>query len=301
MKPPPVLSDPAVRTLFFDRVANVGDRISPLVVGALSGRRVEQATDLTRPHLLAVGSLMARSTRVSQVWGTGVIDPAGGIGGVKAANVRAVRGQLTRQALRDAGVSIGDAPLGDPAFLAPALLGVSRAAAAPTPIGLVRHYLDRDSPLWARWTPAQGVADLDVGAAPELFLAQMAQCAVVVSTSLHGLVFAEALGIPSLWLMAGDRLIGGAFKFHDWFSTTRRPQTTAHALRVDDEPGAVARRAEIRESAIDTTALIAAFPHHRLEELSGRMRPRPFGGVPVRATTMAARAIRARRRPDSGR
>ncbi len=291
----------AVRTAYFDRVPNVGDQVNPLLLAAITGRRAVQATDLFQPHLLAVGSLMARSTRVSQVWGTGVIDPDGGVGGVMKANVHAVRGQLSYAALRSSGVSMGDVALGDPAFLAPELLGISKAAAPSYAIGLVRHYLDRDNPMWARWKAAPGVVDLDVGAAPGVFLAQMAQCAVVISTSLHGLVFAEALGIPNLWVRAGDALIGGEFKFRDWFSTTRRPQAAPHLLQANDAPADLAAGAAIRESAIDASALRSAFPHHRLEELQSSPRPGLFGRLSSRATERVTRAVRTVRRLKPGR
>jgi hypothetical protein len=38
-----------------------------------------------------------------------------------------------------------------------------------------------------------------------------------VSTSLHGYIVAAAYGVPALWSRYSDRLIGGNFKFHDFF------------------------------------------------------------------------------------
>lgn len=115
-----------------------------------------------------------------------------------------------------------------------------------------------------------GVCDLNVLGSPQEFLHRMAACEAVVSTSLHGLVFAEALGIPSLWITAGEEIAGGEFKFHDWFSTTRRPQPNPHALRARDTAAGLARRALLHESEVDPDALQDAFPVGRLAELEDR-------------------------------
>jgi pyruvyltransferase len=257
----------ALRAAYFNRVPNVGDMVTPLVLAAVTGCPARHVADRSKPHILSVGSVMAWATPASQIWGAGVIDPEGGTGRARKRNVHAVRGPLSHRAIRRDGLALGDVPFGDPGFLAPALLGVGRPDSPWRPVGLVCHYLDRDHPTLRRMMTEPGVADLDVREAPEVFLARMAGCAAVVSTSLHGLIFAEALGIPNLWVKAGDRLIGGEFKFADWFATTARPQSRPHVLASGDTALALGARAELRESLIDRRALTAAFPFHALEEL----------------------------------
>jgi len=257
----------ALRAAYFTRIPNVGDRVAPLVLEAISGRPARRVSDLRRPHILSVGSLMAWATPASQIWGTGVIDPEGGTGRARKGNVHALRGPLSHRALGRAGIALAEVPFGDPGFLAPALLGIERPGAPTHRVGLVCHYLDRDHPILRQMMQEPDVLDLDVRGPPEPFLARMASCAVVVSTSLHGLVFAEALGLPNLWVKAGDKLIGGEFKFADWFATTARPQARPHLLAPGDSAAALAARAELRESRIDREALRAAFPFDRLDDL----------------------------------
>jgi hypothetical protein len=50
----------------------------------------------------------------------------------------------------------------------------------------------------------------------------MVSCDVIVSTSLYGLIVADAYGIPCVWLSVGDNIRGGMFKFHDYLLSTGR-------------------------------------------------------------------------------
>lgn len=261
--------DRPVRTAYFLRVPNVGDRINPHLVEAVSGRRVKHVLTQEGPHVLGLGSVMGWATELSQVWGSGVMhpDPDLGVGAARKSNLHALRGKLTHVELRRAGLDVGDVPLGDPGFLAPRLLGIERDSDPDERIGLACHYTDRYHPVLRRMMAEDGVCDLDVLGLPRDFLRQMAGCKAVISTSLHGLVFAEALGIPNLWLTAGCGISGGEFTFHDWFSTTREPQRDPHALCAEDTAEGLAGRARLHESEIDRDALRDAFPGDLLEEL----------------------------------
>jgi hypothetical protein len=254
----------AVRLLYFLRIPNVGDRVNPAVVTGLTGIHTRFTADPTVPHLLAAGSLMAGATPTSIVWGTGVMHPDIGLGLPRPEAIFAVRGKLSAMALRQAGLLARDVPLGDPGMLAARLLGV-RGVPRPTyPLGVVSHYVDRQHAAVKQLLLIPGVRDLDVRLEPAEFLAAMAECAAVASSSLHGLIFAESLGLPSLWFEASGDVAGDGFKFRDWFSTTIHPQTTAHRLTGRDRPEDLARRAERRGSAVSAADLEAAFPHERI-------------------------------------
>jgi pyruvyltransferase len=49
-------------------------------------------------------------------------------------------------------------------------------------------------------------------------------CERIVSSSLHGIVAAEAYGIPATWAVYSDRIIGGEFKFRDYLLGTGRDE-----------------------------------------------------------------------------
>ena len=130
----------AIRVAYFLRIPNVGDRINPSIVTAVTGRAVKCFAGQHEPHPLAIGSVMASATALSQVWGTGVMHPDLGIGTVPATNVHALRGRLSHSAMRQAGTMVGDVPLGDPGYLAPGLLGIKRSVSPK--FRVVRSELD---------------------------------------------------------------------------------------------------------------------------------------------------------------
>lgn len=262
--------DGPVRIRYFLRIPNVGDRVNPLVIGGLSGTTTRHVPDADLPHLLAIGSLMKSAAATSLVWGTGLLHPDGGLGGPRPENIFAVRGPLTATALRRAGLLVHDVPLGDPGSLAPALLGITAAREPRFPLGLVAHYVDRGHPAVRRLLAMPGVRDLDVRWEPADFLSAMADCRAIVSSSLHGLVFAEALGLPTLWFQATGDVAGDGFKFRDWFSTTHVPQASPYTLDGGERPEQLAGRAERRGSRVSSGDLAAAFPRSRLAEIRDR-------------------------------
>ena len=231
---------------------------------------------------------MAATSSASEIWGTGVMHPRLGVGGARAENIHALRGPDTLKALQDAGVAVRDVPFGDPGFLAPQILNIKRSTAPRFQLGVVAHYVDRSRPLIQQLLAEDGVADLNVHDDGETFLRRMAECETIVSTSLHGLIFAEALQIPNLWMQAGDEIVGGTFKYDDWFATTRRPQKLCHQLSALDRASEISKKAVLHDSLIDTAALLAAFPRDRLDSLVEPVAPDAYSVAECRRRPLPA-------------
>lgn len=62
---------------------------------------------------------------------------------------------------------------------------------------------------------------------------QIASCDYIASSSLHGLIVAEAYGIPNLWLEISGKLLGGHFKFHDFFLSLGKDRKSPFLLHSD--------------------------------------------------------------------
>jgi hypothetical protein len=83
------------------------------------------------------------------------------------------------------------------------------------------HYVDQDDVRVAMLQRAFGsrvtvinAATTDCAATVE----SIAGCRFVLSSSLHGLVAAWALGVPCRWMQLSDGVLGNGFKFRDFYS-----------------------------------------------------------------------------------
>lgn len=247
----------AVPAVWFTKFPNVGDRVNPYLIEKLTRRPARLVWDPdNEPHILGIGSLMGAARNTSRVWGTGVIDPERGVRPIPPSVIFALRGKLTVQELRRRDIKVQDVPLGDPAVLLPDWY----APCVPKryKVGIVPHYRDTNSPWVQSAIEGDDVALVDVSLPVEAFIDTLLACEVVVSSSLHGLVLAEAYGLPNLWIELSNEVAGGGFKFRDWFSLCRDPQLSAATpgITVDE----AIRRAALHDLVIDTKAVAAALP-----------------------------------------
>lgn len=209
--------------LYFHRnskIPNLGDELSPYLVGKLASRDVIRAEAETHPTaLFAIGSIIGRTRFSTQVvWGSGFISA---IGRLKTRPIcTAVRGPLTLARL-DLPRNI---PVGDPALLMPEIYRPT-GIAQKIEIGIIPHHIDYKD-FNRRFVPDDRISHkiMDIATAEvEGFIDQLLQCRFVFSSSLHGVILAHAYGIPALWMELSDKVIGGGYKFHDYFLSVSIP------------------------------------------------------------------------------
>jgi pyruvyltransferase len=187
---------------------NFGDDINPTFFQSLAGVAVRFAADRNGPHLLGAGSILEKASPLSIVCGSGFLEIPWGMR-PRPAEVVAVRGARSLVALRGSPSTL----LGDPLVLVDALVDDVPKRHA---IGLVPHVRSV-----ARWRSANRDRHLliDPGLDPWAVVEAIASCETVLSQSLHGLIVADALGVPNVWIAPSDAMAGGRFKFDDYFST----------------------------------------------------------------------------------
>jgi pyruvyltransferase len=190
---------------------NFGDDLNPALFESLTGVRVRFAKDRRVPHFLGMGSILGSATEASIVLGSGFLKPAIT---PTPERVVSVRGRLSKQLL-----GLADAtPLGDPMVLINLLMSPERGSA----IGFVPHITTMRA---MRGTPPPGVTLIDVRRDPFEVTRDIGRCRLILSQSLHGLIVADAFEIPNIWIAPNDRMVGGEFKFHDYFSTLDAAKT----------------------------------------------------------------------------
>ena len=60
---------------------------------------------------------------------------------------------------------------------------------------------------------------IDVQDTPQNVVEKIAKCKTIISSSLHGLIIADSLGIPNVHVVVTDKLLGDGFKFDDYYSS----------------------------------------------------------------------------------
>ncbi len=188
---------------------NFGDELSRPLLERLLARealRVKPA----EADVVSIGSLLTHLP--ARGW-TGIIVGSGLLSSRQAvdiseARVLALRGTLTARRVRPR----GDFALGDPGLLAPLLVdGVEQTHE----LGVVPHWTDRS--LGARFKEGH-VIDALVDD-PVRVVREIASCRHIVSSSLHGVIVADAFGIPCQPEPFDEmRRQGGDFKFRDYSS-----------------------------------------------------------------------------------
>lgn len=172
------------------KVGNAGDIFNRDLVRYLYG--AELANSELPGRLLLVGSVIHRAQPGDIVCGVGTkgvaLKPRAELG---ALNVRAVRGPITRHALAEAGQDVSGIRFElDPGLLIAELFPELRAIGAErNKVLFIPHYRDRHR---FRDNKKYRVADIDCEAVD--LAKEIASAEHVYSSSLHGVIFAHALG-----------------------------------------------------------------------------------------------------------
>ena len=199
---------------------NYGDLLSPFIVEHLSGREAifydapnRKKFWQRKKYLMAIGSIMSYTQPKAIVWGSGIISKGDNF---STANFRAVRGPLSRKRILELGYDCPEV-YGDPALLLPTIFNpeVEKTYA----YGVIPHYVDYEQ------AEAQYGNDEDtlvinlINNDHEAVTRQILSCKQIVSSSLHGVIVAQAYGIPAVWVRFSDKLSGDNVKFDDYFQS----------------------------------------------------------------------------------
>lgn len=211
---------------WFTPQPNFGDWITPYIVERETGSSLRTPTDPLhepdKPVVLGVGSIMRLSGRNTVVWGSGIRDRYQDIRPSKL--VRSTRGPLTRQRILEVG---GEAPpiYGDPALLLPRFY-TPTASEHTYRLGLLPHVsqYERVRDLYEA-EPAVTVIDLRTKAV-ERIVDQITSCGAVASSSLHGIIVANAYSVPVRWIQFDTNIFGDNTKYYDHFRSINRPAET---------------------------------------------------------------------------
>lgn len=207
-------------------LSNFGDEMSPLIFRSF-GYHVTWAS-LDSAEVTGIGSILdlytwARKPTCSVVWGSGLRSAP--TTEAREAVLRsvgkfvAVRGPRTRDAL---GLPLSTT-LGDPGLLAPALVEGFKFRRGSRPV-VVPHYrvwANSESRGHLKALAADGCEVVLPNEHPIKVVRAIGDASIVYTSSLHGLIVADALGVPAALLRFSEPQLSGEpeFKYADYFES----------------------------------------------------------------------------------
>lgn len=233
-----------IKLNYYNAIPNLGDILNVILMDKIFGLNVEYARVFTA-QLQSIGSILDllflnpissnffrkyikqwfyRKTQAINIWGTGFIneDSLNNCYLYRNLNIYALRGELSLNKLKSFTKNgdikyIGDKiTLADPGLLASLFL--EELPLKKYKVGIIPHYIhlgnEQIIDLSKKYEDSIIINVLDN---PLDVIFQIAQCEIILSTSLHGLILADSFSIPNQWLHISS-LTGNYFKFLDYYS-----------------------------------------------------------------------------------
>ncbi len=203
-------------------VQNIGDWLSPIIVknvAAQYGIDINKEVSQTK-HLYAIGSILL-GWQDATIWGSGFLsDPTTSKFFNQYAfmhrhfhktDIRVVRGPETRRILLEMGLSCPEI-YGDPALLLPYFYTPKKLPKKE--YVLVPHFNE-----WEKYSKHENVV-ATFNNNWELFVDKICSSELIISSSLHGIILAEAYGKPAVFLE--NRAATDYLKYQDYYAATGR-------------------------------------------------------------------------------
>ena len=141
---------------------------------------------------------------------------------VRNLKIIAVRGNITLQRLKNNGIKVSkNVVLADPAILTPLFFNFNNGTIAKKfyQLCIIPHYIDQGNFLIRKKIRVPNSIILNITENPIKFIYNLLKCKRVISSSLHGLILSDSFGIPNARIIFSNKIIGGDYKFNDYYSS----------------------------------------------------------------------------------
>ncbi len=224
---------------------NLGDYLGLVVTNWMLQRKGLSLDDYVekKKHLLTIGSGAVKSYQNMTIWGTGVERELPQAmrrffqkSWFRKLDIRAVRGPLSHEYLTRLGHKCPEV-YGDPAILMPLIynrngIGENKMYDISIIPQLVTEKKIREK------YPDAHIISMNTDDYQRV-IDQIVQSKLIISSSLHGVILADAYGVPSVWYRGVGKSID--FKYQDYYASTGRyvaivPTTIEEAMKCVPMP-----------------------------------------------------------------
>lgn len=245
---------------WYTGVTNIGDVLTPLLIEHFAGVKPVNvlrsrfnfekiAQRLKREpseEYVCVGSILGWGDfrdEVACIWGAGFMTASARLR-YRPKEIFALRGKLTAKHIDRSWMKNGVA-FGDPGLLISEVYTPnSLKSIDDKKVAIVPHYKEKNVGRRLAEQNARDFVFLDIQGDSKSFVEQLVNCSAVLSSSLHGIVLADAFEIPATWVDFGNPPAGQGFKFLDYFSAVNRKATMPVPIKTGADLRAAFQSAE---------------------------------------------------------
>ena len=223
---------------------NLGDYFGVIVVNWMLQRKGLSLDDYVekKKHLLTVGSGAVKSDQNMTIWGSGVerelpqrVRRFFQKSWHRKLDIRAVRGPMSRAYLMKLGHKCPEV-YGDPAILMPMIYSKLAIRGGKYDISIVPQLVTEQG-IREKYPDAH-IISMNTNDYKSV-IDQIVQSKLIISSSLHGVILADAYGVPSIWYRGLGKDID--FKYKDYYASTGRtvekiPTTIEEAMDCEPLP-----------------------------------------------------------------
>jgi pyruvyltransferase len=233
------------------KFVNFGDYLSLKLVQRIVGQPINTQIKESQKKLLAIGTILSKASNNDVMWGSGArrTNLNNCLPRLTSLDIRAVRGPLTRKFIME-NLNINCPEIyGDPALLFPYFFPEFKKKKTPSNDYIIIPHLTEQK-LFPKTKYLNVVYPTDPW---DQIIKKILNSKFVISSSLHGIIIAEAYGIPARFLRITEN--EPIFKYIDYYLGTDRPgfqfaTSVADALKMGGE----------KPFRCDLRKLYAAFP-----------------------------------------
>jgi pyruvyltransferase len=205
---------------------------------------------------MAIGSILGGANSRAEVWGSGLVDEGHRLLKPPRA-IYAVRGPLSRDLLIKQGINCPEV-YGDPSLLLPRFFNPEVVKSHK--VGIIPHFSDKGHSWVENHRNDPRVLIIDIESGIGNFVRSVKSCEMILSSSLHGLICADAYGIPNAWIKLSDILLGGSFKFRDYRLSIMAKEPMPIDISTNPPLEDAIAAVEFHELRIDLRKLLLACP-----------------------------------------
>ena len=229
---------------FVSKTSNFGDAINPFIFNKVLGLNFSVAKE-HNSNIFGIGSILQKAfiynknnNILGNIWrnkkkylnyysnkkknlfvfGSGFIDDClGNLIEYKKIKYLAIRGRKSLSIVESLHGKLNyDPVMGDPGLLVERL--IEKPKKKKYEVGFIPHYIDQNTLSAKLILKNKKIKYINILDTPLNVLNQIADCEIIISSALHGLIAADSLNIPNKWIKLSNNLMGNDFKFNDYYS-----------------------------------------------------------------------------------